>query len=301
MIYTYPKVINVDDIKEININNKIWEQDYTLEKFEDGTEGFIYCIKIQKVEQFKYFCKKMFELERLKPTLYRGQSNFNWKLNSTLEREIIGNIPKEKIKENVYTEISKQHLENFKKLARGKLVDQTLLKENTTLEENNELWSIAQHLKLKTPLIDWSKSLGVGLFFAFDSQEECEYRVVYRMLRDFIRLSPNSVMEPRMDYYGRLTAQRGVFTYWGLDYHLMVADNILQKYIEENTDRLQTPPDLAKKKVMTKYYISSSLEKEVKAYLEHIGITYETIYPDLQGVIQKTNLDLNILFEKYKN
>lgn len=300
MVFQCPTVENLDEIQEIDINKRIFEQNYTLEKYSDDSVGFANCIKIETMEQFYYVCQKIFALEQRRPTIYRGQSNYHWKLTSSLEREIINNIPIDRITTEIYDKIREEHLTNFKKLARGKLKDQSLLKGNTS-EYDNELWAIAQHLKMKTPLIDWSKSFFVGVFFAFNSQEECEYRAVYRILSEFInKLSQNIVIEPKMDYYGRLTAQQGVFTYWGMESDLEKICNVIDENVNKEIEGSKPLSKQVKEKMLTKYYISNSLKKDIQKYLEHIGITYETIYPDLDGIIEKVNLDLLSSFEKYK-
>ena len=49
------------------------------------------------------------------------------------------------------------------------------------------------------------------------------------------------------------------------------------------------------------FYIANTLRDEILAYLKHIGIKFETIYPDIQGAILEANERLKKDIERAKS
>lgn len=277
------KVINVEQMSSWVLNKKHSEQTYVIEEYDDGTPGF-HAIKINSMEHLTCLIEHLLQDGLRNQLIFRGQRNSDWKLQSSLEREIKSVKTQEQ-----YNEIAQKHLSNFKKLARGKIREQSLLLGNSE-ENNEELWAIGQHLGLKTPLIDWTRSCLIALFFAFYKEKtETKYRCVYRLVEYLFEMDDKQkyIVNPKMDHYGRLTSQKGLFTYWGIDFHirslLIVVNNKTSSFL---------PKDTIQRKLITKYYISNKLRKDILNYLEKYGITEDSIYPDLSGIINKANSDL---------
>lgn len=277
------KVINVEEMSSWVLNQKHNEQAYVIEEYDDGSPGF-HAIKINSMEHLICLIEHLLQDGLHNKLIFRGQRNSDWKLQSSLEREIKSVKTQEQ-----YNEIAQKHLSNFKKLARGKIREQSLLL-GSSEENNEELWAIGQHLGLKTPLIDWTRSFLIALFFAFHKEKtETKYRCVYRLLEDLLKIDNKHkyIVNPKMDHYGRLTSQKGLFTYWGIDFHirslLIVVDNVTSSSLSKDTKQ---------RRIITKYYISNELRKDILIYLEKYGITEDSIYPDLSGIINKANSDL---------
>ena len=240
------KVINVEQMSSWVLNKKHSEQTYIIEEYDDGTPGF-HAIKINSMEHLTCLIENLLQDGLHNKLIFRGQRNSDWKLQSSLEREIKSVKTQEQ-----YNEIAQKHLSNFKKLARGKIREQSLLLGNSE-ENNEELWAIGQHLGLKTPLVDWTRSFLIALFFAFYKEEtETTYRCVYRLLEELFNIDEKHkyIVNPKMDHYGRLTSQKGLFTYWGIDIHIR---SLLM--VVNNKTSSSLPKDTIQRKLITKYYI----------------------------------------------
>ncbi len=84
--------------------------------------------------------------------VYRGQADEIWELKANLFRKKI---------DGVIDPLA--HLEKFKKYLIGR-------KDVNDLSEN-EIWAVGQHYGLYTPLLDWSVSIAVALFFSFENDQ----------------------------------------------------------------------------------------------------------------------------------
>jgi hypothetical protein len=100
------------------------------------------------IEDMNSFARFIEEQSTIKGLVYRGHAASNWELKPTLFRKEF------ELKVDVYP-----HLERFRKYLIGK-VDQI------ESYSDPEVWAIGQHYGLKTPLLDWTVSPGVAVFFA---------------------------------------------------------------------------------------------------------------------------------------
>ena len=274
------RVINLEEIENWDLRKKHSEQSYKVEKYKNGETGF-HSIKINSMAELRSVIDHLLQKGLRDKLIFRGQRNSDWILQSSLEREIKSTKTSEQ-----YNEIVQKHLANLKKSARGRIQEQFLLLGDSQ-ENEDELWAMGQHLGLKTPLLDWTRSFLIALFVAFHKKEtETEYRCVYRLVEGLLYLDKDYkyIVEPKMDYHGRLTAQQGLFTYWGINFHIKSTS---AKELEN-----------IKRKLITKYYISNNLRLDILHYLELFGISEETIYPDLSGIINKVNNELIEIIEQ---
>ncbi len=111
--------------------------------------------------------------------IYRGQSE-DWELKPRLYR--INNDSNETI--------DSQQLENFYRASRGRI---SIGKSEAT--DINEWWAIGQHNGLVTPLLDWTESPYVALYFAFieEKKDSSEFRTIsaiseYHILYNSIKI-----------------------------------------------------------------------------------------------------------------
>ncbi|MFZ7157039.1 FRG domain-containing protein [Avibacterium avium] len=273
------KIKNLDKIKIANINKKILDQDYIAEAY-DAYQSIFQCLKIETLKQLEWLIKETKNERKNGNFIFRGQRDCHWKPISSLEREITSN----------FDTIKNDHLENFRQLARGKINEQFLLQKTEETEYINEIWAVGQHMGLKTPLLDWSKSFFISLFFAFEERNNnSPYRAVFCLDSDILYKGENYVsefFEPISDPYGRLTAQQGLFlTNKAIIY---AREKLNRKINNKNFREINI-------KAARKYFINNKLRDEIIDYLDFIGIRIDTVYPDIQGVIKKVN---RMLLEK---
>ncbi|PJL06998.1 FRG domain-containing protein [Stenotrophomonas maltophilia] len=222
--------------------------------------------------------------------IFRGQRRSDWNLMPTLGRLSDNGI----VTEN----LAAAQLERFKRAIRGRLSD------NSLVDEDDELWSIGQHHGLMTPLLDWTYSPYVALFFAFakgDSKDEEEnpYRVVYVLNKSFVLEHQGEtgirLWEPRKDSYGRLVNQAGLFTFSPYDATIenklanVLADDEAFEDEELRSASEEDQPDLLARYIC-KIYIRNEGRDSCLRHLRRMNVHHSSLFPDLIGASDYCNI-----------
>ena len=136
--------------------------------------------------------------------VFRGQSNGErWLLQPTLQRLSHG--------PNWSREDLRIHVQVFRHAARGRRGP------NPGELQEDEWWALGQHYGLATPLLDWTRSYWVALYFAFcESEAMCTTRAVYAA--DLSAICDKSaslhnevqLVDPETQDNPRLTSQSGL-------------------------------------------------------------------------------------------
>lgn len=221
--------------------------------------------------------------------VFRGHGDSEWELETTLDRMLSRIKPLGVDLDSTYDFLLKEFVHSIRARS-GVQKDLSL--------NDEELWCIGQHYGLSTPLLDWSKSLYVALFFAFEnaSPSGSGFRSVWALnlcpyvLSRIDRFNSGKekkhhfkIIDPISDENLRLIAQTGVFTRQPLKFSI----------VEWVTATLL--PDAP---YLIKINIPESERFPILRHLRLMNIHHGTLFPDIEGAARYCNQTLEILSEK---
>ncbi|MBB4253033.1 FRG domain-containing protein [Rhizobium sp. BK008] len=288
--------------------------------FQQDTSSIDGLVPSCRVESWEKFIEVMRDPDHRRASremIYRGQRGCDWPLASTLARQFNGGaIP-----------VAKRQwlLEQFELSMRGRGYDLSIFgDEHAEIEK----WAIGQHYGLYTPLLDWTRSPFVALYFAFNRVDDPDInpsRAVFCLNMTALKdefADDRLFREPRGHNNTRLVNQAGLFTLTprGEDnLAAFIIDRLMDEEIivSEPVTRTLEGVDASTEEKVREYEVSDDLANQIKQYickihipnvdrlgcldmLRKMNIHNGSLFPDAQGASLYCNDWLERLLEEEK-
>lgn len=271
----------------------LWNSDGQTKRFEvmaDELSGRIPVTRLESWRDFTQLLESDFFNRHGVQLVFRGHRRHDWGLMPTLGRVTTNGI--------ITEVLANDQLDRFRRAVRGRLSDTTLV------DEPDELWSVGQHHGLMTPLLDWTYSPYVALFFAFHKEDDKDekdnpYRAVYVLNKSFLAENEAEteirVFEPRKDHHGRLVNQAGLFTFSPFDATL---ENKLTDVLADEDgftdEELRAASEEEQPEILARYickiYIRNEERDACVRHLRRMNVHHASLFPDLIGASDYCNI-----------
>lgn len=243
------------------------------------------------------------DFRRAPAYVFRGQADARWQVRSTLDR-LARSSPKKTIygpssdrAANCPPADAEMHLNAFKDGARGRLVV------GERPFSDDEWWALARHHGLSSPMVDFTASPFIALFFAFEEKVvpdddghlyDPEMRSIYYMpfhFDDLVRESHQdwkyrrTIYRPREGSY-RLVNQAGLFV-------KLPEEKNLEDWVQELFSENSSTTNRHARAILTRVVILNKDRIDCLHYLNRMNINRMTLFPDLDG----TAAHINALWE----
>ncbi len=223
--------------------------------------------------------------------IYRGQADATWPVKSSMDRweerfptYLGGRFGCPPVTREV-------HLVAFQHAVKGRRGS------NPPELSEDEWWVLGQHHGLKTPMLDWTMSPFVALFFAFEEKcidgNEPESRAVFVLsssciLQEHSKEAPAPLpYTPLKETSPRLVNQAGLLL-------RMPEECDLQEYVQthfENENSAGTPIPMGShaRCILEKIVIPNTDRTDCLKLLNKMNINRSSLFPDLDGAAQYVN------------
>lgn len=218
--------------------------------------------------------------------IWRGQRCSDWLLEPTLDRAIKRKSKKRQI------EIIKEHLDRFRYATRGRRGLSP-----PKMNDENDWWALGQLNELKTPLLDWTSSPFVAVYFAFvgTGPNQTAQRVVFALWQELsegnsLAVESHSgperppileIVRPLSDENSRLVNQGGLFTRGPIGVDI---EQWMQNYYPADHKYMR----------LIKFTIPNKDRLIALRSLNRMNINHLSLFPDVYGSSKFCNMDMEI-------
>ena len=281
-----------EELSEKLLSLPVWPE------FREGDPKVDGLIPTCRVESWETFVEAMRDPQHNRAAsewVYRGQRGGDWPLASTLGRKFDGgSIPIEKRQEL---------LAQFELAMRGRGYDLSAFNGDGS---EIEKWAIGQHHGLLTPLLDWTRSPFIALFFAFNTADDIAknpsravYCVNMSALRNALGDQP-LFRDPMGHNNSRLVNQAGLFTMIPDDddnFASYIINTLQEEGIvnAEPVTQTATVESADSEEPEVQYTVTDNLSDQLKQYIQKIHIPNENRMNCL-ATLRKMNIHNGTLF-----
>lgn len=241
------RVIDNIDVRELNIDNLINDNDNSLFKIEEGIT----------FNNFEEFISKV--SQGCSHHVFRGQSDYNYKLTSSISRKIEKPLTVYDKEEFLLKE--KSVLTFFKARAKSTI--------NSNIYNDWEWLALAQHYGISTRIIDWTENPLIALYFASINNPNKDGAIFLHHTTELIDIDQNKPFGSNLNGFivapyvtNRLASQSAIFSISSSPWNEFVSkqDNII------------------------KCKLTKEFKAEMRNLLPILGINRRTVFIDLDSV-----------------
>jgi len=252
-------------------------------------------IRIQSFEELeRYLIQIKEELRERKPTpcvlqsepLFRGHACSSWRLQTTLERF----IPNEKIfirEYNTFLARTRPTVETITKRS-WRISDSVKLSYDELFDEppNLEFMAYARHHGFPSPLLDWSRSPYVALYFAFIKANRNQDTALFVFIKSPEGVRSASRQQPQICELSKLDATHARHFSQQSRYTICVQHDEDDDWTYCSHHELFMQQSCSDQNDLRKLIIPGSLRLEILDRLDHMNINGYTLFNSEDGLME---------------